>query len=107
MERIRIQSQARRSKPASRDHCAVSTTHRLANLVRRHGLTVRISVDTAFRLETFAQRSGYALPAGQQSIPECTAALHPRTTLSLRIRAAWRSRVVETRTDRRMAARSL
>ena len=41
----------------------VSTAHRLANLVRRHGFTGGISMDAAFRLETTAQRSWHAFPS--------------------------------------------
>ena len=73
---------------------------RLANLVRCHGVTGRISVDAAFRLETFAQRSRHAFAPGEQSISQRAAALHPSAPLSLPIRAARRSRLVETRTDR-------
>ena len=39
--------------------------------------------------------------------PDAPPALHSRATLSLSVRAGWRESVVETRTNRRMAARVL
>src|ERR1700719_16916 len=97
MEGIRIQGQTRRPQPATAVYCAVSTANRLANLVRSDGVPRRISMDTAFRLETLAQRSRHALTPGQQSISQRAATLYPRATLSLPICAAERPRLVETR----------
>src|ERR1700730_17019238 len=105
MERIRIRSQTRRSKSAPPVHCPVSTADRLANLVRGDGFSRRLPVDVPFCLETFAQRSGYIVAPGQQSVSRQTAALHSCTIVSLPIRAAGRERLVAARTDHRMAAR--
>src|SRR6266566_9670663 len=100
MEGVPVQSQAGGSRPPSAVRRAVSTANRLANLVRGHGVTCRIPVDTAFHLEASAQRSRYALAPGQQSISQCAAALHPRAVVSLRVRTARRQSMVETRTNR-------
>src|SRR5205823_11986657 len=99
MEGIRIQSQAGESRPATAVYCAVSTANRLANLVRGHGVTRRIPMDTAFRLVTFAQRSRHALAPGQQSVSHRAASLHSRAAVSLSFRADWRSGLVEARTN--------
>src|SRR5207237_4273795 len=64
-------------------------------------------VDASFRLETSQERSRHTLAPGWQPFPQLAAAFHPRAALSLPIRAAGRAGLVETRTDRRMAARSL
>src|SRR5438105_6341898 len=103
MEGIRIQGQTASSESAASIHRPVSTARRLANLVRRHGVTRGISLDATFRLETVAQRSWNAFSPWRQSIPRYTAALHSRTTLPLPLRPAGRSRLVETRTNRLMA----
>src|SRR5260370_29619944 len=97
MEGIRICRETGRSGPASVVYRSVSTEHRLANLVRRHGFSWRLPVDVSLYLETFAQRSRYVVVAREQSIPGQTAALRSRATLSLPFRAAWRERLVETR----------
>src|SRR5947207_15326519 len=107
MAGIRIQGQTGRSQPASAVCRAVSTADRLANLVRCNGVSGRISMDAAFRLETFAQRSRHALAPGQQSVSHRAASLHSRAAVSLSFRADWRSGMVETGTSWRMAAGAL
>src|SRR5690242_598177 len=104
MEGIRVPSQAGRSESAAAVRRAVSTAHRLANLVRGDGVARGISLDAAICLETSAQRSRHALASDEQSLSGRAASLHSRPTLSLSVRAGWRPSMVETRTDRRMAA---
>src|SRR5207253_11229031 len=106
MEGIRLPSQAGRSKPPAAVRRAVSTADRLANLVRSDGVARGISLDAAFCLETSAQRSRHALAPGEQSLSRRAASLHPRAALSLSVHSAWRERMVETRTNQRMAARA-
>src|SRR2546421_6551715 len=107
MEGVRVRSEAGRSQSASAVYRAISTANRLANLVRGHGVTRRLPVDIPFCLETFAQRSGYIVTPGQQSLSRQTAALHSRTPLSVSVRAAERRSLVEARADQRMAAGAL
>src|SRR2546430_2096391 len=107
MEGVRVQSQARRSQPPTAVRRAVSTAYRLANLVRSDGVARGVSVDAAFSLDTSPQRSRHTLAPGKQSLSRRAASLHSRATLSLSARADWRENVVETRTNRQMAASAL
>src|SRR5436305_15170473 len=103
MERIRICGQARRSQPASAVYRAISAADRLANLVCGNGNTVGLSVDTAFCLETFAQRPRYGVAPGERSVSRQSAALRSRAIVSLSVCAAGRARLVAARTSRGMA----
>src|SRR5438552_4094340 len=99
---VRVQMQAGRSGAATMRHCAVSVSHRLADLVRGHVDGGPISLDAASALEAAAQRSGRAEPARGEPVSRRSAALDPRPALPLRVRAARRPdrRLVEAHSPR-------
>src|SRR5262245_41383874 len=76
MEGVRVPGQAGRSESAAAVRRALSTSYRLANLVRSDGIACRISLDAAFCLETSAQRSRHALAPGEQSLSGRATSLH-------------------------------